>query len=360
MSLVRTAARLIIVEALKGATMAGSRVFDSLITDLTPDQFINGDEAPTAIVTTDKDEGDALSAQNGGPPFGREMEVSIEFAMTQRIRSGSEAEAIIYPDTDARLEAALDTFEFQIMRHLQYADNDLCELFRQHFRITKYDCHRQIFDDSGAKVACRILTLLVYSGDDRVRIYNTGIDTLPTGYNKLPEPLRSAALLMPAGSSGKNVCDLIAAGLTNLVLPPLESFDAQVSGSLEDEGGAEMVDVSIEISSALNVPETVHTGGALTIDYQRGTFQRLILAGNVTAMSIIGWPRAGKTGRLILQVTNTGNFAIEAWPVTTMWTNNGDQPVVSVGAGKRDIFVLTAADGGVEFFANLVGQNYAP
>lgn len=362
MSLVRTALRLVVIEALKDATIAGKRVFDSRMDDLSPDLF-TGDELPTALVLTDKDEGDALSPQNGGPPFGRSTELSIELGMTQRVRTVAEDGAdpedlILYPNTDARLEAALDVFEFQVMRHLQYSDSPLCVLFRRFWRIPKYDCHRQVFDETGVKIACRVLTLVCYSGDDQVRTYNTGEETLPTGYNVLPDPLKSVCELMPVGSSGKNICDVTASAVNALTLPPLEGVDIQVDASLEDEGGADMVDVSIEIQSALTVPETVASGGAVVIDYQKGTFQRLILAADINAMSIIGWPLAGKTGRLIIQVTNTGNFAINAWPVSTLWTS-GAEPVVTVGAGKRDIFVLTSADGGVEFFGNVVGQNYA-
>jgi hypothetical protein len=361
MSLVRTALRLVVIEALKDATIAGKRIFDSRMDDLSPDLF-KGDELPTAIVLSDKDEGTALSEQNGGPPFGRSMELSIEIGMTQRVRTvleeGADPEdVILYPNTDARLEAALDTFEFQVMRRLQYADDPLCVMFRRFWRIPKYDCHRQVFDETGTKVACRLLTLTCYGGDDQVKTYNTGQDTLPTGYNVLPDPLKSVCELMPVGSSGKGICDITSAALIALTLPPLDGVDIQVDGSLEDEGGADMVDVSIEIQSALTVAETVTTGGAVVIDYQKGTFQRLILAGNVASMSIIGWPRSGVTGRLILQVTNTGNFTISGWPPTTFWSG-GSAPSMSLGAGKRDIFVFTAADGGVEFFGNVVGQNY--
>lgn len=359
MSLVRTALRLLVIEAIKGNTLAGARVFDSMMGQLTPDQFNSGDEAPTAIVLSDKDEGEALSAQNGGPPFGREMEVSIELAMTSRVRRMDEDDIVVYPNTDARLEAALDTFEFQVLRSLAYASGPIPELFRAKFRITKYDCHRQIFDETGTKIACRIVTLLCYGSDDVHRIYTTGQDTMPTGYNKLPEPLRSVAELMPANSSSKNICDVIAAGIDSLTLPPLESFNAQVAGSLEEQGGDEMLDVTMAINSARSIPETVHTGGPLVIDYQRGLIQRITLVGSVTSMSVIGWPIAGKPGRLILQVYNTGNHAINQWPPGTMWTNGGDQPVVSVGAGKKDIFTLVSGDGGVEFFANVVGQNYS-
>ena len=182
---------------------------------------------------------------------------------------------------------------------------------------------------------------------------------MPPGYNVLPDPIKSVCELMPDGSASKDVCNIMAAAITNLQLPPLDGVDVQVDGSLEDEGGSDMVDVSIEIKSSLSTAETVATGGQLTIDYQRGTMQRVILAGDVTSMVIKGWPRSGKTGRLILQITNTGNYEIQQWPVTTLWTGGGSQPVVSKGVGKRDIYVLTAADGGIEFYANVVGQDYA-
>lgn len=363
MSIARTALRLVVVEAIKGATIAGQRVFDSRIEDIQPDQF-KDDQLPTAILLTDRDEGDALSKQNGGPPFGREVELSFQLCLTQRIHSEDEDEAdpsiaIVYPDTDARLEAALDIFEFQIIRRLQFDHDPACELFRRFWRIQKYESHRQTIEDASVKVAARLFSLHCYSSDDQVKTYNTGIDDLPTGYNVLPDPLKSVCEIMPDDSASKNICDIMAAAVTNLVLPPLDGVDIQVDASLDDEGGSEMVDVSVEIQSALSVAETVAIAGQLVIDYQRGTFQRVILAGDVTSMVVKGWPRAGKTGRLILQITNTGNYEIQQWPVTTLWTGGGSQPVVSKGVGKRDIFVLTAADGGVEFFANVVGQDYS-
>lgn len=247
MSLTRTALRLVVIEALKDATIAGKRVFDSRMDDISPDAFI-GDELPTAILLTDKDEGSALSAQNGGPPFAREIELSLELGMTQRVRSEAEDGAaaedmLIYPDTDARLEAALDMFEFQIMRHLQYADNDLCILFRRFWRITKYDCHRQVLGETGVKVACRLLTLHCYGSDDQITIYNTD-DTLPTGYDVLPDPLKSACKLMPDGSGGKNICDIVSAAFVTMTLPPLSGVDVQIVAG--DDETSDAVNVTIE------------------------------------------------------------------------------------------------------------------
>lgn len=228
MSLARTALRLVAIEALKGATMAGGRVFDSRMDDLSPDAF-TGDELPTALVFTDQDAGDAFSKQNGGPPFNRQTELTIELGMTQRVRTEEEEGAdpqylILYPNTDARLEAALDLFEFQVLRRLQYADDALPILFRRFWRITKYECHRQVFDESGVKVACRMLTLVCNGGDDRVLTYNLGA-AQPTGYDVLPEPLRSVATALPVGGYGRGVCDAIAAAVGTLELPQFAGMD---------------------------------------------------------------------------------------------------------------------------------------
>jgi hypothetical protein len=223
MSMVRTALRILAVEALKNATIAGPRVFDSRMDDLSPDLF-RGDENAVILALTDKDEGSALSEQNGGPPFGRSCELSFEFGMTQRVEEGGET-GLLYPNTDARLEAALDFMELQMFQHLAYKDDPLCNLFRRFWRITKYDCHRQIFEETAVKVACRVMTLTCYSGDDKIIIYNEGATPLPTGYDMLPDPLKSVAKLMPANSSGKDVCDRIVAMWSNLTLPQFGGMD---------------------------------------------------------------------------------------------------------------------------------------
>lgn len=233
MSLIRTALRLIAVEALKGATLAGSRVYDSRMSDLSPDLFTE-DLNPVILVMTDKDEGGQLSAQNGGPPFARSAELSLEFGMTERIQQDGE-DGLEYANTDARLEAALDMMEFQVMRHLQFADTDLCILFRRFWRVTKFDCHRQILEDTSVKLACRVLTLTCYSGDDAVIVRNAAAPQ-PTGYDALPDPLKSAAKLMPDGSSGKDICDLILAAHTTMTLPQLTGIDTTFDADNTTQG----------------------------------------------------------------------------------------------------------------------------
>jgi hypothetical protein len=250
MSLVRTALRLVVIESLRDATVLGKRIYDSRMDDLSPDDF-KGDEAPIAIVMTDKDEGDALSAQNGGPPFGREIELSIEIGVTQRVRSPAEEGAdpeflIIYPNTDARLEALLDMIEFQVMRRLQYVDEPAPTLFRRFWRIRKYDCHRQIMDEAGVKIACRVLTLNCYSGDDRILIYNA-CGTQPAGYDVLPDPLASVCKLMPAGSDGKATCDMLAAAVDALTLPQFGGMDNVVDAGNNVQGDVPSTEVQTKV-----------------------------------------------------------------------------------------------------------------
>src|SRR6185312_11342712 len=95
----------------------------------------------------------------------------------------------------------------------------------------------------------------------------------------------------------------------------------------------DMFDVSVEVRSALDTPQTVATGANVTIDYSKGTFQQLILSADVTSLNVINWPPTGKTGRLILQITNTGNFSIAGWQ-NTEWTG-GVAPTITQGAGKK-------------------------
>ena len=229
MTLARTALRLCVAATLKGdvqsrPTIAESRVFDSRMSDFAPESSL-GDAKPSVIVTTDGDEGEALSKQNGGPPFIRMVDLVVELAMVQTLQDGSDF-VIGYPDTDARHEASLDLLEFQIIRRLAYDPAPMSVLFRKFTRIRKHDCHRQVLDDTGVKIAARILTLTCEVNDDQVQIYNTA-STAPTGFDLLPQPLRMVAQALPAGSSGLDICTAMAAALTPVVAPPLDGVNFQ-------------------------------------------------------------------------------------------------------------------------------------
>lgn len=357
MTLARTALRLATLAALKGdesarPTLAEGRVYDSRISDFAPETSLD-DAKPTIIVLTDSDEGEALSRQNGGPPFIRLIDVVLELGIIQTIKDGDDF-IVGYPDTDARHEASLDALEYQIMRRLGYDPAPLSVLWRSFVRPRKHDCHRQVLDDSGVKLACRILTLTCEVSDDQDQVFNSG-DVIPTGIDALPDPLRRVAAAMPAGSSGADVCAKIAVALSPMTVSALDGVDVTIDNTM-GEGDSGMVDISVEVRSALDMPQVVAATSSVTIDYAKGTFQQLILAADVTSLSIINWPLTGKTGRLILQITNTGNFSLSGWP-NTEWVG-GMVPMVTQGAGKKDIVVLTTASAGAEVFGNIVGQDY--
>ena len=234
MSLARTALRLCVAACLKGSvetrpTIAEGRVYDSRIAEVAPESFV-ADALATVILLSDGDEGEALSAQNGGPPFRRLIDMVFETGMTQAIKDGDDY-VVGYPDTDARLEASLDLLQFQLLRRLAYDPDPLCVLFRRFVRIRRQESHRQVLDESGVKIACRILTLTCEVNDDQVDVYN--IASSPPGvanpFDVLPEPLRSVALTLPEGSPGHEICTVLAAALTPLAAVPLSGVDIEIT-----------------------------------------------------------------------------------------------------------------------------------
>ena len=372
MSLSRTALRFATINALRGTnpttgpTLAQNRVYDSRMDDFAPETFL-GDAKPSIIVLTDDDEGDALSDQNGGPPFRRLTSLVIEFAMVQTYEAKFEEDGVTktefipgYPSTDSEHEASLDLLEYQITRRLASdLSSDACVLWRKLARVWKFDCHRQIVNDAGVKLAARILTWQCELEDDRTPVINPNEQDVPVGLDVLPEPLKTVAYALPSGAL-RDACTAIANKLSPLQADPLDGIDMRVSAG-ENEDPLTMLDVSIEIASAQDYPQIVASGGPVVIDYAKGTFQNLILASSIADLSIINWPKNQKTGRLILKVTNTGNFDIAptAWPAGTIWVE-GNEPSITPGAGKVDLLVLVSGTAGAEIFGNIIGQDYQP
>lgn len=241
MTLARTALRLCAAGTLKGAvgarpTIAQERVYDSRNDPFQPEDFAD-DAKPIVVVVTDGDDGDALSNQNGGPPFHRNIELVLELAMVARAPvtddSGNPTGGYVIgvPDTDARLEASLDLLEFQVIRRLANDPAPLSVLFRKLARIWKRECHRQIDDAAGVKIASRVLVLTCEAKDDRVQVFNNPNMPLPTGLDALPEPLRTVAKALPAGSAGADTCAALAGAISQLTLPALNGVDAIYDGA---------------------------------------------------------------------------------------------------------------------------------
>lgn len=237
MSLVRTALRMAALNALKGGTpstgptLAKNRVYDSRINDFSPETY-PADALPTIIITTDDDEGDGLSEQNGGPPFKRMVKLVMEFAMIQGFYvDGADTDFVPgYPATDAEHEASLDLLELQIAQRLAYDLDSKCALFRSFTRVMKYDCHRQTLEDTGVKIAARVLTWQVEVSDDQVSIYKEGTPS-PTGLDVLPLPLRTIAKSLPAGAA-LDICNALAAALSPLTSEQLQGLDVTMDNTI--------------------------------------------------------------------------------------------------------------------------------
>lgn len=254
MSLARTALRLATVNALHGATIAEGRVYDSRVDDFSPENYPD-DARPTVIILTDEDAGEALSVQNGGAPFRRMINLVMEFAMVQTfelpIEQGGTEFVPGYPATDAEHEASLDILEFQIKRRLSYDLGVQSVLWRTvALKVHKYDCHRQVLDETGVKIAARVLTWQVEVTDDQISIYTVPKQALPTGLDVLPEPLLKVAKSLPPGN-GLDLCNAIAKALAPLTVGELKGMDVTTDGTAPDSSH----DLSHNIDSTIDFPQ---------------------------------------------------------------------------------------------------------
>lgn len=163
MSLNRLALRLLTVAALRGRTLAGEAVRDSMLTPL------DGPPAPDmpvpflAVYTDDgvaKVSGRDLSASGGT------INLLIEFGVTAKMRfkleSGEDDEVLTPPPTDDRMELTLDVIERQIKIALADPLNTFAELWRILVSDVKsLATKRGAFADRGGRYAGRMLEIEV-------------------------------------------------------------------------------------------------------------------------------------------------------------------------------------------------------
>jgi hypothetical protein len=161
MSLNRLALRLLTVAALRGRTLAGEGVRDSMVTPL------DGPPAPDvqipylAVYTDDgmaQPAGRDLSTWNGS------INLLIEFGVTAKMRfkldSGEEDDVLAPPPTDDRMELTLDVIERQIKVALTDPDNAFADLWRRlATQIKSIKTMRGAFADRGGRYAGRMLEI---------------------------------------------------------------------------------------------------------------------------------------------------------------------------------------------------------
>lgn len=97
--------------------------------------------------------------------------------------------------------------------------------------------------------------------------------------------------------------------------------------------------------------------GDMTIDRNLYEIQKVIIEGDITSFTVLGWPPSGIFGRLILEINNTGPYSILSWPQGTIWAD-GIVPPISQGFGGKDLIVLCTFDGGQTIYGTVAGYNY--
>jgi hypothetical protein len=211
-SLARTALRIAAVEALAptGAaawpTIAEGRVFDSR---LTPVDWTGGERAPCIAVYTEHDNRDP--AQGYGPPWKRTIELRVELMVLQAVKAEhGDGYVIGSPLTDAETEADLDLLEEEALFALTMGPSGA--LLRRFFGNLVGDVQSVPERDAedGVRLATRGLRLKYLVPETCPRIEISGSPPA-AGLDRLPEPLRSLSLALPAGSYGLGLATAIAA-----------------------------------------------------------------------------------------------------------------------------------------------------
>jgi len=223
----RTFLRLAACAALRNRTMAGERVYDSRISAVDPvTAFPNVDEISGSIgVYTEQDSGEALSKNNGGPPFRPEVELIFEIAMQARVALEDGDWGIARPETDDQLEATLDLIESQIELALFRHQTTAAVAFRKMTKQVGSKSSIRFTDPAASsKLAMRYVTYKIEVHDPEIEIH----DQSAAGLNRLPEPWRVVAQSFAVGSRERDMANTIASALVTDPLPALLRVGATI------------------------------------------------------------------------------------------------------------------------------------
>ena len=132
MSLVSTAMRICAVRALTGATLAGSRVFDS---EIDPARLAteSGEPAPIIVIYTADETGKGHGADLTSSPEKVDFLIHLLVAGQATANGQEDAGEIVshvIPETDSGLEITLDLLERQVFRVLQSSLSPYAEMWR--------------------------------------------------------------------------------------------------------------------------------------------------------------------------------------------------------------------------------------
>ncbi len=181
------------------------------------------DIVPSISIYTDQDSGFGLSQNNGGPPFRRIITLNIWLTMGMQ-GENPDVETIVFPATDAQLEAKLDLFEHQVRHQFFWAiGNPWAVLMRKFFtRCTEWRSDRTASSDN-IRLAARQITAIVEIKDDyepEVLTAAPDIATLPPNVQALLDAVEAAG--EPRGDVINMIGMLQTCGVpTSIVVPPL-------------------------------------------------------------------------------------------------------------------------------------------
>lgn len=226
MTLARTAVRLQAIELLNADPVVGAacngRIFDSRLAELSHEEPV-----PVIVVTTEETKAEGSRLSDSASPTEIACDLVLEIAMDAVAQDADGNVGTFIPATDRELEAALDVIEEAAIAAVIYGQTAPARLMRQAviLGVPEYKSSRFATDDTGEKLAIRLVTLRVRLRSDDPDILNP-----PTGpFAGLPNPLRTVAEHLPAGSSALATCARIAGMLTGQAFVPFTGVDARIS-----------------------------------------------------------------------------------------------------------------------------------
>jgi hypothetical protein len=354
-----TLLRRTIIEALRPSALLGSpaslptlarqNVFDSRLEPI--DDIAPTDRVPCIVVYTESDEQKKIA--QGGPQLYAgyvDLVFELSFVAMAPTNDPNVFEAT-YPVTDAQLESALDTLREQVWQILHAAPSGA--LFRKMVKLPadEWRAHRQASTEENARIAFRTIKARFCL---REYCYEAAPYQAQTGLDQLPPALAAIAKALPADSEGAKIMTGVADFAPRMpIATPLNTVGWTIYAGTDLT--KTMVDVIAEVKSRVAMPTVLANSATVHIDYNDGDFQLLVLSANVTSVVVDNWPQAGRVGRLILDVLQTGGFTLAG--LATAWSD-GTAYAASSGANKRDRVVLLTTDGGQSVDGNVVGLDY--
>lgn len=159
MSLARLAMRIAAARALRGSTLAETRVFDSAIVPI--DQTIAQERQPILIVTTDDHEMEVTGRDLFHGNVSCDLVIEAAIAARVEVSAMDDGETMIaIPHTDEGMELALDIMEHQIMTALTRERSDWSRVWMKLVpRISRRLSRRGASVEKGVRFAARQIIL---------------------------------------------------------------------------------------------------------------------------------------------------------------------------------------------------------